>query len=187
MPNIQPEVVADIGANIGVVSVMMAHNWPNAKILAFEPEPENFKILMKNVSPYPNIQAYNVGLGAETRKMRLYHSDHDVNLGGFSIKHLGINKEKYQEVQICKARDTFRSITTKLDFIKIDAEGAEYDVFKSIEEFLPGVKAIMGEAHGIDDFKMFDLLSNHFDVAISKHMGQRTYPFSALRKDSCGQ
>jgi tRNA1(Val) A37 N6-methylase TrmN6 len=39
----------DIGANIGLTSVLMAHYCPNGKVYAFEPGPLNYKNLSRNI------------------------------------------------------------------------------------------------------------------------------------------
>ena len=50
-----PEVIVDAGAHIGLVSALFATRYPDAKIIAIEPEPGNFEILSKNVKAYPNV------------------------------------------------------------------------------------------------------------------------------------
>lgn len=51
----QPQIIVDAGANIGLASIYFANNYPEAKIIAIEPEQSNFELLKKNVAPYPNI------------------------------------------------------------------------------------------------------------------------------------
>ena len=40
----------------------------------------------------------------------------------------------------------------------------------------------MGEAHGVNDFVLFDMLSEDFDLAIFKPIHDRNYPFYAVKK-----
>ena len=49
-----PRVIVDAGANIGLASVFLASQHPAARIIAIEPEAENFHQLLKNVSAFPN-------------------------------------------------------------------------------------------------------------------------------------
>ena len=51
-----PRTICDLGANIGLASLYFANRYPNAQIVAFEPEKENFERLSANTSAYPNIQ-----------------------------------------------------------------------------------------------------------------------------------
>ena len=46
-----PGAILDIGANVGVVSMIFARKYPKANIFAFEPLPENFRLLRYNVAP----------------------------------------------------------------------------------------------------------------------------------------
>ena len=50
-----PKVIVDAGANIGLASVYFSNRFPNAKILAIEPEVSNFELLKKNIAQYDNI------------------------------------------------------------------------------------------------------------------------------------
>ena len=50
-----PTTIVDAGANIGLASVIFANRWPDATIIAIEPEAGNFDLLKKNVAPYGNI------------------------------------------------------------------------------------------------------------------------------------
>lgn len=45
---IKPDVIFDIGANIGITSIWLAKKYPAARIYSFEPVAENFEILEKN-------------------------------------------------------------------------------------------------------------------------------------------
>jgi tRNA G46 methylase TrmB len=51
----QPKVIVDAGANIGLASIYFANKYPDAKIIAIEPEQSNFELFKENVAPYPHI------------------------------------------------------------------------------------------------------------------------------------
>lgn len=72
----EPEVIVDIGANVGFASLQLAEKYPHASVVSFEPEPGNYKSLVENtqavvaikpvqavVTPYPEreIRCYNCG------------------------------------------------------------------------------------------------------------------------------
>jgi predicted O-methyltransferase YrrM len=46
----QTAVVVDAGANIGLASLWFANQYPKAKIVCIEPDPENFRILKENLA-----------------------------------------------------------------------------------------------------------------------------------------
>ena len=49
---VDPEVILDIGSNIGISAVYFASRYPKAGVYSFEPMPENFTLLSKNISAY---------------------------------------------------------------------------------------------------------------------------------------
>ena len=49
------ESVVDLGANVGLFSLLYAIRYPYAKIIALEPEDHNFALLKKNVALFPNV------------------------------------------------------------------------------------------------------------------------------------
>lgn len=174
-----PEIIYDIGANIGVVSVIFANIWPKAKIHAFEPEPGNFELLKKNCDPYPNVVLHAVGLGAQSGSKKLYPSADPTNFGGYS------NFIEFGEPTECKILSVNRAVATHgtPDLIKIDCEGAECEILRNFPN-LNRVSWIAGELHNADaDFLMLHTLATHFRVALSRKFFDMTYHFHALNKN----
>lgn len=58
----QPDVVLDIGANVGSFSLFAKSVWPDAKIVALEPFPSTYSVLQQNIKG-TDIQAFNLALG----------------------------------------------------------------------------------------------------------------------------
>lgn len=57
-----PALIVDAGANIGLAAVLLASRYPQARIVAIEPESANFELLLKNTRAYPNIIALQAAL-----------------------------------------------------------------------------------------------------------------------------
>lgn len=179
---IKPKVILDIGANIGVISLLLNHLYPEAKIFAFEPEKENYQLLQANVRPFSNIIPVNYGLGANTLDLPLYKSDENKNFGGFSLYNSG-SKEFHSTIQIKSVKESFLELSiSQIDLIKIDCEGAEYAILTAMRDFIPNVKWIEGELHGENDFRLLNYLTNWFDVGVKKNIGEKNYPFQAKNK-----
>ena len=71
----------------------------------------------------------------------------------------------------------------RVDLIKIDTEGAEFDVLTSLDaEFLSNVSWIVGELHGIRDFELLDFLSEWFDIDVRRTLGKRYFMFNACNR-----
>lgn len=123
-------LVLDCGANIGLTSIYFSRLYPNAHILAVEPDARNFSMLAKNLSPMsPNITLLNAGLWARAGFLRCI--DHQYRDG----------REWARQVQECSEAETGGVPATTIDslltatrrerihILKVDIEGAEVVVF----------------------------------------------------------
>lgn len=185
--NITPKVIFDIGGNIGATSIYFANLYPDAAIYTFEPVKENFELLSKNVEPYKNVRAFNTGLGNMDGKIKMFGSNCDKNFGGGSLYEKGIDENNFFEIDICKPstfiKENIKDENFAIDLIKIDTEGAEYDILTSFDEsVISKVKYIIGELHGINDFKLLDYLEKWFDIGLNKKAGKRLFKFEAINK-----
>lgn len=179
--NCNPRVVFDVGANIGATSILFANAYPNALIFAFEPDPENFSLLCKNTKAYPNVKSFMLALGGATGPRELMFSDNPDNLGGYSFHAAGSDPSKKQVVQVVDIREFYVEYRIpKIDLLKIDTEGCEFEIMRALSPTFP--QYIMGETHGVDDWKLFDMLSTTHDLAMKKAFGQRCFEFHAIRK-----
>lgn len=188
LPNeIEPDVILDIGGNIGITSIYLANRFPNAKIFTFEPLPKNFEILQKNTELYENISVFNVGLGKEDGSFDIYMSEDSQNFGGASLyfEAGGVNKSLKVTCQIRNSKDMLNELNiNSIDLIKIDTEGAEYDILTSLDkEMLKNVKWITGELHGYKDFKLLDYLEElGFLVGMKKSLDNRLFMFHCAKQ-----
>jgi FkbM family methyltransferase len=182
--SIVPGVIFDIGANIGIAAIYFAKLFPDSRIYSFEPVPGNFDILKKNTAPYPNISAYRMALGKKDSRMKMSGSDSAVNLGGYSFHRLGVNEEVKVEVDVRSPSSIMKELKVgKIDLIKVDTEGSEYDILTAIDpEILSSVKWITGELHGIRDFELLGYLAEWFDISAKKSLKKRLFNFSACNK-----
>lgn len=57
-----PKFVLDCGANIGLFAIHIKNEFPEAKIICVEPDPENFDALRKNLSQYKDVFFENSGI-----------------------------------------------------------------------------------------------------------------------------
>lgn len=195
-------VIMDIGANIGLFTLFALKQCKyDALIYSFEPVPDSFECLKKNLAPYNNkTHLYNMGLGdviedcsveftlfGEDLSTATYKPadkmisnynpllDYDTLLKvsrfrdkslynqlkflPFMRKHLIKKNFKNQTLEkkvLCKLTSLGHFIEknkiTHIDFIKIDVEGAEFDVIKSIKPTqFPMIKQLCIEVHNINN------------------------------------
>jgi len=136
------DVVVDIGANIGYYTLIFARLvGNNGHVYAFEPEPENFSILKKNieVNGYKNVTLVNKAVSNKNCKIKFYLCDdnkamHTTNKSSYAKFSHTIN------VDCIKLDDYFKD--HKISFMKIDVEGLEYNVVKGMDHILKRNKSI---------------------------------------------
>ena len=134
-----PKVVLDLGANIGIFSLIVAKKFPCATVYAVEPEEGNYRQLLKNIrlSNLKNIVPIYAAIGTEKGKTTLYIDE--TNHGTHST--LPFKAKRTQQVDVI----TFADIPP-FDVLKCDIEGAEYEIFKKA----PSCNYIGIEVHGED-------------------------------------
>jgi FkbM family methyltransferase len=140
-----PKVIVDAGANVGYSAVWFERKFPEAKIFAIEPEKSNFDILGKNVAKRSNIHPIQAGLWHEYAFLKL----HDSKAGSWAFETRIPRKGEKTDVETVTIPDLLRNYQlAQIDLLKIDIEGAEYELFQNqAEEWLPFVTMIMIETH----------------------------------------
>lgn len=149
------DAIVDIGSNVGMFA-RYACDKGASKVYCFEPDEKNYNCLIKNVRA--NCETFEQAVGEKVKDTLLYQ---DINIGGHSIYNNDINETKTKlcfSVD-CISLDSFFEARKleKIDFLKIDAEGAEYDIFKGLsDENLQKIDKIALEWHHfIHDFKPY--------------------------------
>lgn len=145
-----PSVIIDAGANIGLASVLFSNKYPNAKIIAIEPEAGNFEILKKNVAAYPNVIPLRAALWHRNTEIDICNPDR--GNWGFVTKEantsLPIEKPTGQKVPAMTVDRIMEDHDIEhVDILKIDIEGAEREVFSDSSAWIDKVDAVILELH----------------------------------------
>jgi FkbM family methyltransferase len=125
IPNFSPHTIVDAGAHIGMASLLFAHRYPKARIIAVEPESANFAALVKNVSHYKNIVPVQAALWKEDGEVRLGKSAAHPK-GAFAIAEDGDRPVRAVTMETLMQENSVGTI----DFLKVDIEGAEKEIFQ---------------------------------------------------------
>jgi FkbM family methyltransferase len=134
--------ILDCGANIGLSVIYLKKICPTANIVAFEPDQRNFELLKKNIESHSlkNVELRNQAVWKEDAILS-FESE-----GSMSSKIIEIKRD--EQSTTVKAVRLKNLLDNKVDFLKIDIEGAEFKVLKDIEEALTNVNAMFIEYHG---------------------------------------
>jgi FkbM family methyltransferase len=189
-PRLKPEVILDIGSNVGA-SILYFHSlFPAAAILGFEPHPETFRILRSNVGDIPSVSVFNYGLGAINGQISARAET--VNFGAFSTTSASENRPQNLATIECQVRridDVLQELgISKVDLIKIDCEGAEADIFAAMpEELLHRCQWIVGELHDHTGFDLLARLAPHFYFDLKKKLFSPLFRFHACNIDKLAE
>jgi FkbM family methyltransferase len=132
-------VFIDAGANIGGYAIRACKK--GLKVIALEPDPDNYKILIKNtkLNKCRDATVLNVAIGDKDSYVIIYlQSKEDygtISLVGGNIPTSVIRVQRLDEI--------VRANSHKKFFVKIDVEGYEIEALKGMEKLFPVVKYVM--------------------------------------------
>ena len=169
----EPEVILDLGSNVGASIAFFRARYPRARIVGIEPDPRAFDRLRTNVAQMHGVTVVNIA-AAGTDDRRPFYPGAESWLSSLR----GQEAEGNKPIEV-EAR-TLESLLTELnldhiDLLKIDVEGAE-------EEILPGfaglgsVGAVVGEIHPDvvgDPEGLVRLLDEHFELVVERALPDR--------------
>jgi len=143
-----PKVIVDAGANTGLTSVYYVNTYPEARIIAIEPEPCNYEMLKKNVSPYSNITPVQVALWRENTELILF----DPGSGDYGYQTLEEGSYDPSKTLGRVRGATLNSLMAEyhvdfIDILKVDIEGSEKEVFEDPSPWIERVGVIIVELH----------------------------------------
>lgn len=140
-------VIVDAGANIGTSAIAFAQKYPNATIIAIEPEAENFGILEENVRPWINIRPLKAALTAKGGEMQLL--DRGTGPWGYTVTDSQQTVGELGQTVCCITLDQVldRFGFTFVDILKLDIEGGEKDVLENSGEWIGNVGVLVAELH----------------------------------------
>lgn len=133
-------VIIDCGSNVGVSVLYFKKEYPNAKVIGFEPDPDAFKVLKHNVEQYnyKNVVLHNKAIWTSKTTVKFKVE------GGASGKISESEEDNLIEVETQSLKDL---INERIDLLKIDIEGAEYEVIKDCKDKLDLVENLFVEYH----------------------------------------
>ena len=127
------DVIIDVGAHIGLFALFASQFCKNGKIFCYEPIKENYKILIENIemNQIQNIFPNNLAVTKETSRVKIFLND---DQSGHSMF---IQNKNFVEVDSKSLSDIFIDNGIKeCDFLKLDCEGAEYEIVESLSSDL---------------------------------------------------
>jgi FkbM family methyltransferase len=151
-------LIIDCGANTGYSAAYFLTRFSSARVIAIEPDPENYAMLCRNLASY----------GARATCIRAGVWSHSTTLA-LDEAQAGIGREWARTVRPARAgeKDSIKAVDVgsllqesgaeRISILKVDIEGSEREVFaRNTAEWLPRVDHIVVELHGDDCARVFD-------------------------------
>ena len=170
------DTVLDIGAFIGTHARAFSQMVGAQGIVhAFEPNERIYRELFKNaqLAPYSNIKTYQVALGARKQTQFLLQGDLLGNLGASQV----LEDDRDASTTVIEQESLENLGLPRIDFIKIDVEGMEYDVvvggIRAIRQHAP---VIFLEANSLQAAGRIIDLAHGMDYVVFGHVSRAFNP-----------
>ena len=144
--------ILDIGANVGDVTDMMIKTY-DPKIYCYEPNIGCYKHMVSRFKNNPKIKIFNFAVSNFTGKTFLYFHKKAKNISEFNQRS-SLKKEKdgldiNKKIEVsCVDIKNILDQHNKIDLIKIDIEGSEYEIMPEIIKNKDKIKMVLCETHG---------------------------------------
>ncbi|MDI6722718.1 MAG: FkbM family methyltransferase [Candidatus Aenigmarchaeota archaeon] len=162
-------VIIDIGAHIGTFSIYAIKKIPAATIYSFEPHPDNYEILMKNIRMNGferSIMPFRLAVFNKKGNLNLYFRKR-YTAGCTLIKE---KNNEHIKVKCITIKDIFDSKKIdRCDLLKLDCEGVDYKIIASIpKNYFKRIKFIQAEFHTKKELELMSkaLQNNNFRTDI---------------------
>ncbi len=178
--------IVDIGAAIGEFTIEAALQLTEGKVYAFEPNPGSINILRQNlrVNNLGRVETFNLGVWSEEGEIPL----HFLNNEPLQAVSGETDSEKLQEIKetsievITLEQVVEEKVGNKIDLMKLDCEGAEYDILLNQDpKLFKKIRRIIMEYHDLDEQRNHQVLVEYFEKlgyqvklyenSVHKHLG----------------
>ena len=152
------DIVVDLGAHVGAVSIWLAKRFPSLKIYAYEPIPESFANLVANLrrNAIENVVPCNLAVTSDGRDLEMVVWLDDNSAGGTAAYGRRDNPEFEGRIRRAASVTLDEIFAThaiqRCKLLKIDIEGGEHEVLRTTT-VLDRVVHVRGEFHENDHLR----------------------------------
>lgn len=137
------KTVIDAGANIGLASLYFRKVFPEAQIIALEPEDENYQLMCRNVRHDKKIICVKAALWKNNTWLKIDNPDQ--SSWAFTVSETSAEEGSIKAVTV---PEVFSLLQTKeVDVFKLDIEGSEKELFEKSEGWEQQIKIYIVELH----------------------------------------
>lgn len=163
------KTILDIGANVGAASVYLGMSYPEARVYAFEPGSDALSLLRGNVEQLGNVSVFPFGLFDHDKTLPLFHGKNDSVESSLCASTRTVAEAERIRLR-CASQFLSEHGIASVDILKIDTEGCEVPILRSLSAYLPEVKVLYVEYHSERDRRMIDEMLAETHVLWSGHV-----------------
>ncbi|TWU02256.1 FkbM family methyltransferase [Stieleria varia] len=158
----RPQLIVDVGANVGAAAIWFHAKYPDAKIISYEPSPGLFEYLERNTHNIQQINICNVGLYDRDTESLLYLGAN--NAAQNSVIAHDATSGQTETVFLRQASSELTALgVSRISILKIDTEGCEVPILRDLRDWLDRIDSVYVEYHSEADRRAIDtMLGDHF-------------------------
>ena len=142
------DVIIDIGAHIGLFTLFASQFCKKGTIFCFEPIKENYNILLSNLklNNLGNVKPFNLAVSSSDTNVTLFFSKDEAGHSMFvdNSKPIRVNSTSLKKILDGNSIE-------HCDLIKLDCEGAEYEIIQSLPlSYFKRISKMIIEYHFVD-------------------------------------
>ena len=139
------QVCFDVGANVGQTAIRLMKEFPEAAVYAFEPHPDTFASLKANVGNTVACKPLNIALGMMVGEVDLFEYDESQVSSLVQDAPYAVHRRTSPRRRIGVQSNTIDKFCSeqgidRVDILKIDTEGFDFEVLKGAQGLLSGRK-----------------------------------------------
>jgi FkbM family methyltransferase len=140
-------VIFDAGAFIGISSRYFCELDPKINVIALEPSPTNFELLIKNTRHIQNIRCENIALTSHGLEVNIY--DRNTGPWGHSVieRNKGIEFNQIATAKSVAISELVDKYKGSVKILKLDIEGGELDLLSHAQSWINEVDLVLAELH----------------------------------------
>ncbi|WP_020614757.1 FkbM family methyltransferase, partial [Sediminispirochaeta bajacaliforniensis] len=184
-------IILDCGAHLGFATLYFKKDYPESRIVCFEPDPNNYEVLERNIKKnnLKNVDIVKKAVGSKNDTVKFYRAI-DMSMGGSITDRLERKNLKVEHFDV-QMVDIKEYLENKIDFLKLDIEGNEDDVIIDCGSLLRNIQYLFIEFHTGEDLpisrlgKILSVLDNNgFNYIIDRsHPSERRKPFLRIENN----
>jgi FkbM family methyltransferase len=156
-PNYDPSVIIDAGSRDLFQSIEFTEVFPNAKIYAFEPNPEQYKVCLDRSKKFKNIEVFSFALSDVEKELDFHVTPSNIGVSSL-LEPLDVpwGEFYYYKIKVKSVRlDNIMKFLgiSKIDIMWMDVQGGELSALRGCGNYINDIDFIQCEATKLPYYK----------------------------------